>query len=156
MSSASQAGSEVSILPHHLIIPAPNAPRNCNKRPRQLEPPSSPGRPAGIRRPAEHPQTAGHVRDQSPTIESVLQLPRAASEVPLRLGSFRPGSPRFCPAGGRAPAVPPQPEKLICRVYKQHCSGDSHQQPRYQRQTGFSSWKRQKKKKKKKKKNKKN
>lgn len=109
MSSASQAGSEVSILPHHLIIPAPNAPRNCNKSPRQLEPPSSPGRPAGIRRPAEHPQTAGHVRDQSPTIESVLQLPRAASEVPLRLGSFRPGSPRFCPAGGRAPAVPPQP-----------------------------------------------
>lgn len=104
MSSASQAGSEVSILPYHLIIslPAPNARRNWNKSPRQLEAPSSPGRPAGIR-PAEHPQTAGHVRDQSLTIESVLQHPRAASEVPLRRGSFRPGSPRFCPAAAGLP-----------------------------------------------------
>lgn len=43
-------------------------------------------------------------------IESVLQPPREDSEVPQsRRELFRPGRQRFCPAGGRAPAVPPQP-----------------------------------------------
>lgn len=44
------------------------------------------------------------------TIESVFQLPREDSEVPRsRRGLFRPGRPRFCPAGGRTPAALPQP-----------------------------------------------
>lgn len=98
-----------------ILLPAPSPPRNINAQDKRKTPPTHlghPGRkssPVPVRRPAAHPQSAGHVREQGRTTESVLQHPRAASEVPPRRGSFRPGSPRFCPAGGRAPAAPPQP-----------------------------------------------
>lgn len=117
MSSASQAGSEVSILPPlHYFITRPQ-PTPEYKRPRQQENApytswasglkvlSSPGKKASSA-PAKRGSRARTGPDHR---ESVLQHPRAASEVPPRRGSFRPGSPRFCPAGGRAPAAPPQP-----------------------------------------------
>ncbi|KAI4541343.1 hypothetical protein MG293_008485 [Ovis ammon polii] len=54
--------------------------------------------------------TTGHVPEKIAISESVLQPRREDSEVPQSgPGFFRPGRPRFCPAGGRAPAAPPQP-----------------------------------------------
>lgn len=60
--------------------------------------------------PTPSERTTGHVAEGGTIIESVLRPPREDSEVPWsRRGPFRPGRPRFCPSGGRAPAAPPQP-----------------------------------------------
>lgn len=124
-----------------ILLPAPNPPRNINAQDNRKTPPTHvghPGRkssPVPVRRPAAHPQSAGHVREQGRTTESqsssILERPRKcprgaglsgravrafvppAAGLPRRRHSqyVSPGPPALPPPPG-----PPRPSLLWSRV----------------------------------------
>lgn len=96
----------------HSTVESPATPAACPVVPpphASTQPGERPMNSRGVTRQSSATRT-DHVLQRRLTSESVLQPPREDSEVSRsRRGSFRLGCPRFCPAGGRAPAAPRQP-----------------------------------------------